>query len=60
MYLEDLEYLEYLEHLEYLEYLEYLETKKNCGPPLVYVILANELVGAAWPRGRALFSQRGS
>ena len=40
--------------------LEYLETKKNCGPPLVYVILANELVGAAWPRGRALFSQRGS
>ena len=60
VYLEHLEYLEYLEHLEYLEYLEYLETKKNCGPPLVYVILANELVGAAWPRGRALFSQRGS
>ena len=37
-----------------------LRNKKNCGPSLVYVILANELVGAAWPRGRALFSQRGS
>ena len=40
--------------------LRILRNKKNCGPPLVYVILANELVGAAWPRGRALFSQRGS